>query len=124
MATLTPKQKRGSRNLAVDVRERTNNGEDIVDYLLGVMGDSDELTHMRLQAAGMLLDRGFGKAQQIVTIETEVVNPLRRFTLADLLLIREQIASVGSDTLALAESEDTWDTVPGVESSIGMMRNI
>ena len=56
---------KGGKGLAAYIRESTVDGFEIVDFLIGVMkGESNKFTSTqdRLRAAGMLLDRGFGKA--------------------------------------------------------------
>lgn len=43
------------------VRHATRQGRDVLDFLLAVMRDEKEATRHRLQAASMLLERGFGR---------------------------------------------------------------
>lgn len=49
------------KGLATLVRDGTRDGADLVSFLLRVLRDEDQPTALRMQAAQVLLDRGFGK---------------------------------------------------------------
>jgi len=44
------------------VRDATNGGQILIDALVGIVSDPDAAARDKATAAGMLLDRGFGKA--------------------------------------------------------------
>jgi hypothetical protein len=50
------------KGIALTVRERTNDGEDLVDVLLSIVKDGNDRD--KIAAVQILLDRGFGKATQ------------------------------------------------------------
>lgn len=59
---------KGSQGLAARIRERTQDGKVILDYLMSVLTGKEKATPKdRLDAAKILLDRGYGKA-----IETQI----------------------------------------------------
>lgn len=55
------------KGVAKTVRERTNEGEDLVEVLLGIVASGSDRD--KISAAQILLDRGWGKAQQLIDIE-------------------------------------------------------
>jgi hypothetical protein len=55
--------------LARRARDATNDGADLIDFLLGVMRDPTARTRDRLAAASELLARAYGRAPQFVAIE-------------------------------------------------------
>jgi hypothetical protein len=50
------------RSIAQMVRDATNGGQLLIDALVGIVADPDAAARDKATAAGMLLDRGFGKA--------------------------------------------------------------
>ena len=52
------------KGLVRRIREETDEGAELVDYMLGVFRDESESTRTRVEAASWLADRGFGKPQQ------------------------------------------------------------
>jgi hypothetical protein len=54
------------KGIAALVQAETRDGGELVGYLLRVLRDKDQKTELRMQAAQVLLDRGFGKAVQQV----------------------------------------------------------
>jgi hypothetical protein len=55
------------------IREQTNDGAELVDFLVQVVRDETEPTRVRIEAAGELLDRGFGRAPIAAGVEVSVV---------------------------------------------------
>ena len=51
-----------TRSIAQMVRDATNGGQALIDALVGMALDADAAYRDRTTAAGILLDRGFGKA--------------------------------------------------------------
>ena len=51
-----------TRSIAQMVRDATNSGQALIDALVGMALDADAAYRDRTTAAGILLDRGFGKA--------------------------------------------------------------
>ena len=49
------------KGLARRIRDATNDGDDLVAFVLDVFTDEAESTKMRMEAATWLADRGFGK---------------------------------------------------------------
>ena len=102
------------RGLAQLIRENTNNGQELVDFLLLVLrstGPQGYRTDHRIAAAKELLDRGFGKAVQQVEHSGEIGAPttapgLESFTLEELRqLIAVADAREGQDSPELPETE-------------------
>ena len=56
----------GAAGLAAQIREQTNNGQEILNLMLEVMRDTIRSIDRRLEAATWLTDRGFGKPAQTV----------------------------------------------------------
>jgi Family of unknown function (DUF5681) len=52
------------KGLVRRIREQTDEGAELVDYMLGVFRNESESTRTRVEAASWLADRGFGKPQQ------------------------------------------------------------
>ena len=50
-----------SKSLAQDIRERSLQGEKLVDYLFSVLEDATLPHNLRIQPANIILDRGWGK---------------------------------------------------------------
>jgi hypothetical protein len=50
------------------IREETRDGEELVDYRLGVFRDEGESTKTRVEAASWLADRGFQRPQQTTLV--------------------------------------------------------
>jgi hypothetical protein len=57
------------KGLVRRIREQTGDGEELVEYMLGVFRDEGESTKTRVEAASWLADRGFGRPQQTTLIE-------------------------------------------------------
>lgn len=57
-----------ARQLAEKVRDSTRDGSEIVEHLLRIMRDDDVAASDRIKAATTLLDRGYGRATEHVTI--------------------------------------------------------
>jgi hypothetical protein len=55
------------------IREQTNDGAELVDFLVQVVRDETEPTRLRIEAAGELLDRGFGRAPIAAGVGVSVV---------------------------------------------------
>jgi hypothetical protein len=49
--------------------EEGNEGGKLVSFLLGIVESGSESTRDRIAAAGMLWDRGWGKAPQLIDVE-------------------------------------------------------
>jgi Family of unknown function (DUF5681) len=52
------------KGLVRKIREETRDGEEMVEYMLGVARDEGEITKARMEAYTWLADRGFGKPTQ------------------------------------------------------------
>ena len=102
--TLSPRMKREANNLAAQVRILSNNGDDIIRYLFDVLGDGEEQTGYRLQAAQMLLNRGYGREQVEINVTNESDSELRRYSLDELLTIERTINSIEANGVVI---EDT-----------------
>lgn len=63
---------KGSKSLAARVREATRDGEDLVEFLLRVLNAEEDFegasVRDRVDAAKILLDRGFGKALDRIAV--------------------------------------------------------
>ena len=51
-----------TKSIAQMVRDATNGGQLLIDALIGIVADPDSAARDKTTAAGILLDRGFGKA--------------------------------------------------------------
>jgi hypothetical protein len=103
MATISPRMRREANNLASQVRIISNNGDDIIKYLFDVLGDGEEQTGYRLQAAQMLLNRGYGREQVEINVTNESDSELRRYSLDELLSIERAISSIEATGVVLDE---------------------
>ena len=103
MATISPRMRREANNLASQVRIISNNGDDIIKYLFDVLGDGEEQTGYRLQAAQMLLNRGYGREQVEINVTNESDSELRRYSLEELLSIERAISSIEATGVVLDE---------------------
>ena len=57
------------KGLVRRIREETEDGAELVDYMLSVFRDERESTRTRVAAATWLADRGFGRPTQTQAIE-------------------------------------------------------
>ena len=112
------------KELAAYVRECTNNGQDLVDFVLSVMrgavidGDKPGLK-LRMQAAEWLSDRGFGKPSQFVEFTQREDHPLDDATVEDLRLMLVEIQrqkALALEQLALTEPTNV---IAGAARTIG-----
>ena len=103
MATISPRMRREANNLASQVRIISNNGDDIIKYLFDVLGDGEEQTGYRLQAAQMLLNRGYGREQVEINVTNESDSELRRYSLEELLTIERTINSIETTGVVVEE---------------------
>ena len=103
MATISPRMRREANNLAAQVRLISNNGDDIIRYLFDVLGDDEEQTGYRLQAAQMLLNRGYGREQVEINVTNEGDSELRRYSLEELLTIERTINSIETTGVVVEE---------------------
>ena len=73
-------------SLAEIVREKTNDGADVVDFLIKVVNGRVRKAKLadRIHAAEVLLDRGFGKPLQSVELSGPDGGPIQLITIADL----------------------------------------
>ena len=55
--------------LAKRVREAVADGQDLVDFLISVVKNEGEATRDRISATTLLMDRGWGKAPQLIDVE-------------------------------------------------------
>ena len=61
------------KGLASRIREITNEGNDLVDFVVSVFkGEHGEAARLRLEAATWLADRGFGRPAQAVDLRATV----------------------------------------------------
>jgi hypothetical protein len=56
------------KGLVRRIREETKDGEELVDFMLGVFRAEGESTKTRVEAASWLADRGFGRPQQTTLV--------------------------------------------------------
>ena len=103
MATISPRMRREANNLAAQVRIISNNGDDIIRYLFDVLGDGEEQTGYRLQAAQMLLNRGYGREQVEINVTNEGDSELRRYSLEELLTIERTITAIETTGVVVEE---------------------
>jgi hypothetical protein len=103
MPTISPRMRREANNLAEQVRIISNNGDDIIKYLFDVLGDGEEQTGYRLQAAQMLLNRGYGREQVEINVTNEGDSELRRYSLEELLSIERAISSIEATGVVVEE---------------------
>ena len=103
MATISPRMRREANNLAAQVRLISNNGDDIIRYLFDVLGDGEEQTGYRLQAAQMLLNRGYGREQVEINVTNDSDSELRRYSLEELLTIERTINSIETTGVVVEE---------------------
>jgi hypothetical protein len=94
MATLSPKTKKAAQNLALDIRIASDNGENILRFLFRVLGDDQEATGYRLQAAQMLLNRGYGREQVEINVTHDDEPELRRYTIEELQQIERSMNAI------------------------------
>jgi hypothetical protein len=64
------------RGFATYIRARTEDGQTLVDYVLGVFADQTQDAKLRLEAATWLADRGFGKPIQTTELTGKDGAPL------------------------------------------------
>lgn len=57
------------KGLAKRVRDAVEDGENIVSFLTTVLADQSESTRDRIAAAQILMERGWGKAPQLIDVE-------------------------------------------------------
>ena len=93
------------KGIAALVQAETRDGGELVGYLLRVLRDTGQKTELRMQAAQVLLDRGFGKAVQQLegTVATTVDATV---THVEALRAHVQEADVERLTRALLGSDD------------------
>lgn len=61
---------KGTQGLAAEIRARTGDGRELIDFAMRVFRDSEEDIATRWQALQWLADRGWGKAMQIIELVT------------------------------------------------------
>ena len=89
------------------IREQTNDGAELVDFLVQVVRDETEPTRVRIEAAGELLDRGFGRApiaagvEVTVTAEHSLMALARRLSAADMEAVRARARGYDVDGEAI-----------------------
>ena len=103
MPTISPRMRREANNLSAQVRLISNNGDDIIRYLFDVLGDGEEQTGYRLQAAQMLLNRGYGREQVEINVTNDSDSELRRYSLEELLTIERTINSIETTGVVVEE---------------------
>ena len=87
------------RSIAQMVRDATNGGQLLIDALVGIVADPDAAARDKATAAGMLLDRGFGKAVETsLTLSVDAGSSEALSQLADAEL--ERLASTLSPASA------------------------
>ena len=59
------------KGLTGRIKEATDDGKDLVDFVVGVFHDDKEPTKVRLEAASWLADRGFGRPALQVELAQE-----------------------------------------------------
>lgn len=93
-----------SRILSQWVRELTGDGQALVDFLLSVVRDPGERTSDRMQAATILLDRGYGRAVQQTEIDAQLTaRPLEQYSVAQL---ETMVPAMDTEPAALPASDD------------------
>jgi len=99
-----PKGSGTSKDLRLMAREYT---ELALDTLVEICGNPDEKGAARATAAGMILDRGWGKAPQTVVIDGEVDVAGLDNTRLDEITRRELAAFLGKGLAGASEAEDS-----------------
>lgn len=91
------------------IREQTNDGAELIDFLVRVVRDETEPTRVRIEAAGELLDRGFGRApiaaavELSVTAEHSLMALARRLSAADMEAVRARARGYDVDGEAVED---------------------
>lgn len=72
MANISPMRRVATRSLAHGLarytREQTNDGQDDIDFLIGIRRDPEIAAEHRVAAARELLNRGFGRSHQTIDV--------------------------------------------------------
>lgn len=71
--------------LAKRIRQATNQGREIFEFLLSVMRDPNESTRNRVAASEMLLNRAFGRPRQEIEVSRDPAESNRQATVAAVL---------------------------------------
>ena len=92
-----------SRSLAQLIRDQSNQGQELIDFLLSVLRDEALPHNLRLQAANMLLDRGFGKPTTEIDVQLGLATerPLAHYSLEELNSMLKVLPDEGEETPAL-----------------------
>lgn len=108
-----------TKQLAWKVRKNTSAGAEIIDYLLTVMRDPVESTKARITAAGMLLDRGWGKAVDTIkmlhaddngpTDKAMVATILDKLDPSILAALQDALDSRAAVTVTVQQPADDYD---------------
>jgi hypothetical protein len=71
------------KGLAQLAREKTRDGAELVEFMYGVLHNKRQPMRLRMEAAGWLADRGFGKALQQVEVGNADGEPFTHRILID-----------------------------------------
>lgn len=93
--------KREASYLSEQIRILSNNGEDILKYLFDVLNDGEEQTGYRLQAAQVLLNRGYGREQVEIAVTNESISELRRYSLDELIAIEKAVNAIEAQSVVV-----------------------
>lgn len=66
-----PKGTTGFKGLAQDIRRRTKDGKELIDFAMKMFRDEKNLHHVRWDAFVWLTERGFGKAVQTIDVVSD-----------------------------------------------------
>ena len=96
------------RSLAQLIRDQSLQGQELIDYLLPVIRNEALAHNLRLQAANMLLDRGFGKPTTEIDIQLGLSErPLAHYTLEEINRMLEVLPDEeDSASVALPEPQE------------------
>lgn len=103
---VSPKTKRAAGNMALDIRIASMNGEKIWKYLFGVLDDDMEASTVRIQAAQILLNRGFGREQIEVNVTNEDESELRKFGLEELVRIEKALLAIPAESVVVGVDDE------------------
>lgn len=106
MPTISTRTKKAAGNMALDIRLASMNGEKIWRYLFRVLDDDLEASTVRVQAAQILLNRGFGREQIEINVTNEADSELRRFGLEELVRIEQALLSIPAESVVLGVDDE------------------
>ena len=107
MVAVAEYKERHASNVALTIRQLTNQGDKLAHALMAIIDNPQESTSDRLTAIKVAYDRGWGKAPIEIHVEHETTNVLKVYDVAELLKLKAaiQVADAqGSASPALVEA--------------------